>query len=377
MILKRRILGFTVAVSLAGLSLASEAQPQRRGPPQEQQRQQQEMPQQGPAAPLPWIDVHMHLVPGRDRGMADYGTAVEAALDEMNRFGIRMALLMPPPQVDAQQVYDAAAFVPHLRRHAARFAWLDGGGSLNATLHRHADPATVTDAVRQDFLRRAAAMLDAGAKGFGEIAALHLSAVPGHPFESVPADHPLLLALADLAAARDVPIELHMDAADGATPTPPRFAQAPNPPVLPDMLGSLPRLLAHNPKARIVWAHGGSDQIGGMSAANLGRLMDSHANLYVSLRIHGEQAPTQNKVFAGGGLDPVWVALLTRHADRFMIGSDSFMTMQRGGGPGALFAERNAPKLAATNHFLSLLPPDVLRKVAVENAERVYGLGVR
>ena len=328
----------------------------------------------GPPTPLRWIDVHAHLVAGR--GQPDYAGAVEATVGEMNRFGIGVMLLMPPPQIDNQQPYDAAAFIPFLGRHAGRFAWLDGGGSLNAMLHRHADPASVTEAVRQDFLRRAEAMLQAGAKGFGEMAALHLSATAGHPYESVPADHPLLLALADLAAARDVPMDLHMDAVDGPTPTPPRFTGAANPPQLPDTLGPLPRLLAHNRNARIVWAHGGSDPVGGMSAATIGRLMDAHANLYVSLRIHGDQSPLQNKLLAGGGLDAAWLALLQRHADRFMIGSDSFFVSpaMRGGGPGTQFAAVNAPKLAATNHVLTLLPPDVLHKVAVENAVRVYRL---
>lgn len=370
----RRLSGLIVAALLGGLlSVDLFAQPQRRGPPPSQHATP---PGQAPAAPLRWIDVHMHLVAGRDRGgMADYAGAAAAALDEMNRFGIGMALLMPPPQVDAQQVYDAAVFTPYLGR-AGRFAWLDGGGSLNAMLHRHADGRGITDAVRQDFLRKATALLDAGAKGFGEIAVLHLSAMPGHPYESVPADHPLLLALADLAAARDVPIELHMDAADGAMTTPPRFAAAPNPSLLPDTVGGLPRLLGHNSQARVVWAHGGSDPLGGMSAANMGRLMDSHANLYVSLRIMGEDGPMQNKVFSGGQLDPDWLALLQHHADRFMIGSDSFMVGPSigSGGPGVQFARFNAQKLAATNHFLSLLPPEVQRKVAVENAMRIYRL---
>lgn len=374
MLLHRR--AFAVMCSAVALLLicgSSVAQPQRQQrPPPQPQQQEFAVP-----APLPWIDVHMHLVPARDRGSLDFSGAFEAAVAEMDRFGIRMALLMPPPQVDTQTFYDASAFVSAMRRHPDRFAWVDGGGTLNAMLHRHGDPAGVTDAVRREFLRHAATMLDAGAKGFGEIAALHLSAVPGHPYEFVPADHPLLLALADLAAERNVPVELHLDAVDGDRPPPPRFAVPPNPPVLRDTLGGLQRLLAHNPRAKIVWAHGGSDPVGGMSAARLGSLLDAHDNLYVSLRIHGETAPTQNKVFSAGGLDPAWAALLARHAGRFMIGSDSFMTTLRGGGPGAQFAERNAPKLAATNHFLSLLPPGTQRRIAVENAEQIYGLGRR
>ena len=35
-------------------------------------------------------------------------------------------------------------------------------------------------------------VIDAGAVGFGEMASLHISAADGHPYEFVPADHPLL-----------------------------------------------------------------------------------------------------------------------------------------------------------------------------------------
>jgi hypothetical protein len=51
---------------------------------------------------------------------------------------------------------------------------------------------------------------------------------------------------------------------------------------------------------------------------------------------------------------------------------------QRGGhGPGIAFAQRNVPKLNATNRLLALLPPDVARKVGRDNAARVYRLTVK
>ena len=338
-------------------------------------------PRPAPTAPFPWIDAHLHLVPGTvGRARTDFASAVITAIREMDEAGIALAIVMPPPQVDAQDRYDHAEFVTALGRHPGRFAFMGGGGSLNAMLHRHADPAKITEAVKAEFAVTAATIIDAGAVGFGEIAALHMSAVQGHPFESVPADHALLLLLADIAARRDVPIDLHMDAAEGETATPAFFKTPPNPPRLADTLGGLERLLRHNAKARIVWAHGGSDPIGGMSPKTIGRLMDTHANLFISLRIVGMQAANmKHKALAGGDLDPDWRALLTRHPDRFVIGTDSFMvaTTLRGSGPGTQFAERNTPKLQATAHFLSLLPPEVAKKVSSENAVRIYRLPSR
>lgn len=341
---------------------------------------QPQMRQQSPGAqaPVPWIDVHLHLIGGRGP-QPDYAGAVDVALREMDRFGITVAIVLPPPQVDAQSVYDTTAFVSALQRYRGRFAYLGGGGALNPMIHRYADPVQVTDAVKRDFAAAAEQIIDGGAVGFGEMASLHISASPGHPYEFVPADHPLFRVLADVAARRNVPIDLHMDAVAGEMPTPSRFAGQANPATLPDTLGGLARLLAHNPQARIVWAHGGSDPLGGMTATAVGRLMDAHANLFVSLRIVGAQAPMLNKALTSSGLDPDWQKLLTRHADRFVIGTDSFMVSPsvRSGGPGVTFAERNTPKLQATVHFLSLLPPDVARQIGRDNALRLYKLPAR
>ena len=353
----RTVLAALLAIALA--VVAAQAQP----------------PRTPVKAPLAWIDVHMHLVAGRSP-TADYPGAAEAAIREMDEFGIAMAIILPTPQTTDQRPHDYDAYANVLRRHRGRFAFLGGGGTLNATLHAHADPGKVTAEVKREFAAAAERMVDDGASGFGEIASLHISATAGHPYEFVPADHPLLLVLTDVAARRDVPIDLHMDATEGETPIPPRFAGGANPSTLPDTLGTLPRLLAHNPKAKIVWAHGASDPIGGMTAATIGRLMDAHPNLYVSLRVVGPQAPVANKVFGPGGIEPAWSELLTRHADRFVIGSDSFMVASsvRGSGPGRTFAERNAPKLNATNRFLSLLPGEIAEKIGRDNAVRIYRL---
>jgi hypothetical protein len=328
---------------------------------------------------VPWIDVHLHLVGGRG-ARTDYPGAADVAVTTLDRFGAAMGIVLPPPQADGQPgVYDASTLAGAVTRHPGRLAYLGGGGTLNALIHRHPDPARVSDAARRELAVLAEQILDAGAIGFGELAAFHISAAPGHPYMFVPADHPLFLALADVAAQRDVPIDLHMDATDSEMRTPPRFAiEIANPPRLPETLSGLGRLLTHNRRARIVWAHGASDPLGAMSATTLGRLMDAHPNLFVSLRLVGPEAPVMtNKALAPSGeLDPDWKALLTRHPDRFTIGTDSFMVSPavRGSGPGLTFARRNEARLQATARFLSLLPGDLARQVGRENAIRIYRL---
>ncbi len=320
-----------------------------------------------------FIDVHSHLVGGRS-SQSDYYGAMSEAINIMDSFGIRKTFILPPPQISSQDWYDFPAIIDALKHHPQRFAFLGGGGALNTSIHRYSEPETVTDSIKRIFTVKAEEIIKAGAIGFGEIASLHISAASGHPYEFVPADHPLILLLADVAAKFNVPIDLHMDATTEEVPVPRRFKGGDNPRILPRTVGSLQRLLAHNRQAKIVWAHGGSDPLGAMTPTLIGSLMDEYPNLYVSLRVVGGKAPMHNKLLARGSIEPQWLKLLIRHANRFVIGTDSFFVSPNlmGSGPGSKFAERNVQKIKATRHFLSLLPPEVFHKIARDNASLIY-----
>jgi len=334
----------------------------------------------GPAAaqrsPLPIVDVHVHVLPNRDMS---FDESVAASVQMMDRFGIARSIVMSPPRNPRIRMnYDYADFRAALLRYPGRFAYLAGGGTLNPILHGHAASGSVTETVMRDFSEAARRAIDDGATGFGEMSSLHISLIPQHAYNYVPANHPLLLALADVAAERDVPIDLHMDAVAAEMPAPPRLARFPNNPSrFPATVDALERLLTHNRRARIVWAHGGSDPIGDLTVERVTILMDRHPNLFMSLRVVGPRAPVENKLFAGPQIAPEWLTLLTRHSERFVIGTDSFYVGTSpggGGGPAREFASRTQPKLAATVRFLALLPPDLARKISSENAVRIYRL---
>lgn len=319
---------------------------------------------------MPIIDVHVHIMPDPNRR---FDASIDDALDMMGRFGVaRMVAMSPPRPKPGNRGFDYEDLHGALARHPGRFSFLAGGGSLNHTIHR-VDPDEVTPKIRADFVGAARAAISDGAKGFGEMGSLHISAAPKHVYSYVPADHPLLLALADVAAEKNVPIDLHMDAVTAEMATPSDLAQFPNNPSrLPATIGSLERLLAHNRGAPIVWAHGGSDRLGGMTAELVGALMDRHSNLYVSLRPIGLTARVlKNKLLAGPPLqiDPDWLPVLTRHSDRFVIGAEGFY-----GGPIAAFSRTTEFRLRATVEFLTLLPIDIARKIGFENAVRIYKL---
>jgi predicted TIM-barrel fold metal-dependent hydrolase len=222
----------------------------------------------------------------------------------------------------------------------------------------------ITPELRRRFETRAAEILSAGAVGFGEMTALHLSFFPGHPFEVAPPDHPLFFLLADIAAQGNVPIDLHMEAAVQDTPLPGRFMSPPNPSALRENISAFDRLLSHNRGARIVWQHVGWDNTGHMTVPLLRRLLEAHTNLYMSLKINRRSLPQNRPLDIDGKVPQEWLDLLGSFPDRFVVGADQFFGTPR-------FSLVN---LEAHRSFLSQLPPDLARKVGYENAVRLYRL---
>ncbi|HEY7140866.1 MAG TPA: amidohydrolase family protein [Methylomirabilota bacterium] len=103
------------------------------------------------------------------------------------------------------------------------------------------------------------------------------------------------------------------------------------------------------PGVRVLWAHAG------MSAGpdQVSRLVDLSVDLLVELALRSDVAP-------GGRLDPAWRDLFVAHADRFMVGTDTWVP------------SRWADYVDVQNDtraWLLQLPPDVGRRLAVDNAE--------
>jgi len=112
-------------------------------------------------------------------------------------------------------------------------------------------------------------------------------------------------------------------------------------------------LFAIEPRSKIIWAHAGMSS----SASAVGALLDKQPNLWADLSFrYGDVAP-------GGALDPAWRALLVRHADRFLLGSDTYVTSRW---------EQVAGMAAEARAFLQQLPPEVAEKIASKNIERLF-----
>jgi predicted TIM-barrel fold metal-dependent hydrolase len=274
-------------------------------------------------------------------------------------------IFMPSPfTMDSKDRFDSEVLLPAIKKHSDKFAALAGGGTLNAMIQQSVKSGDAGPEVVRKFKDRADEILRQGAVGFGEMTAEHFPS--STPYQYAPADHPLFLALADVAAQHDVPFNLHMDAVPQDMALPSELKSPPNPPRLHANIAAFERLLSHNPRAKIVWAHAGWDNTGYRTPELSRRLLQAHPNLYMELKVDpvevGKNSPLANG--ASGTIKPDWMKLLQDFPDRFVIGTDQHYPMPK------------APvqRWEAAILMLNQLPPDVRRKIGTENATRIYRL---
>jgi predicted TIM-barrel fold metal-dependent hydrolase len=313
------------------------------------------------ADPVPatssFIDVHAHLEP------AGIENSIESALQAMAGENAARILFMPPPFTnDDQARYDAAVLLPAVKGHEDKLSVLSGGGTLNAMIQQSVASGDAGFKVRRRFRRQAEQMLRSGALGFGEMTAEHFQGAT--PYQSAPPDHLLFLLLADIAADHGVPIDLHMEAVPQAIPLPAGLKSPPNPAQLPANITAFERLLKHNRRAKIIWAHAGSDNTGYRTPELCRQLLNAHPNLYMDLKIDPLN-PGKNSPLDGGGsgnIKPEWLLLFQDFPDRFVIGSDQHYPEP----------QSTAQRWQAVVLLLNQLPAKLRQKIGTENAIRLY-----
>jgi len=326
-----------------------------------------------------YVDVHMHLSGsglGHGKGGApNYEAAALGLIQKMDAVGVSMALIMPPPQSPHQKgrskTYEA--MLPALRNHKGRLFFLAGGGELNPMII--STPANaVTESIKLEFKRKAEQILNDGAKGFGEMTALHFCFGPTHHFEQTDPDHPFFLLLADIAAQHNVPIDLHMEVVPKDQPVSAKLTDRceENPATVKGNVAGFEHLLTHNRGARIVWQHVGWDNTGHKNLVFLREMLIKHSNLFLALKFVKPELETfnlGNEMFDNQmKLRPEWLQLFKDFPDRFVIGADEFV------GPADQPRRVGPPSFADTWSVIEQLPQDLRVKIASENAMRIYRL---
>lgn len=322
---------------------------------------------------LLWIDVHFHIVADRD-DLEGFDKGADAAVDVMDMAGIEKALVMPPPR--PRRNFDIESFSHIAKKHASRIYVMGGGGTLNPMIQTAGHSTEVSDETKIEFRTMAEKIAASGVKGFGEIAAHHVSLTPTHGYESVPADHPLFLILADVAAKHNIPIDLHFDPIPKDVKTPSALNSPKNPKVLKENIKAFERLLEYNRDTKIVWAHAGSDPVGWYKPKLVRKMLDKHPNLYCSIRTVNR--PDNDPVWhPKTGINHSWMRLFKKYPDRFVLGTDSFIVSENYSGKARaplVLAQRTRIQREGANQLLSALKQDIAVKIARENAIRIYNL---
>lgn len=179
------------------------------------------------------------------------------------------------------------------------------------------------ESIHEMVQRELAAGTDSGPyRGLGEF----------HLYDSANANGPVARKLMQLAEARELAVLAHVD--DTA----------------------IDLLMAHAPRARLIWAHTG---IGGASVERVRALLRQYP------RLMGELSYRPGLTGAGGALSADWKALLTEFPERFLVGSDTWVNA-RWAGYEALMGD--------ARRWLADLPAPVARRIAWENGARLFGL---
>jgi hypothetical protein len=153
-----------------------------------------------------------------------------------------------------------------------------------------------------------------------------------HLYDSANADGPVARQLMQLAAERGLVVLAHVD----------------------DV--AIDKLMAHAPKARLIWAHTG---IGGASIERVRELLKRHPGLMGELSY-------RPGLTEDGKLSPTWRALLSEQPERFLVGSDTWVNQRWQYYEGLMSEARG---------WLGELPPEAARKIAWGNGAALFGLG--
>ncbi len=258
----------------------------------------------------PLFDAHLHY---NDEAWQAHPPA--DVLGRMQRSGVRAVVANSRPNEGTRALAEArepaaaagVTVVPFVRLYRHR----------NDYVTWHLDPSIVT-MVESELARGTAA---GPYRGLGEF----------HLYDSAFADHPIPRTLMRLADSRGLVVLAHCD----------------------DV--AVEKLLAHAPKARLIWAHTG---IGGVPAARVRELMQRHPSLVGELSY-------RPGLTDGDRLVAEWRQLFTDFPQRFVVGSDTWINGRW---------EQYEGLMDEARRWLGELPAPLARRIGWDNGAALFGL---
>ena len=112
-------------------------------------------------------------------------------------------------------------------------------------------------------------------------------------------------------------------------------------------------LYSLDPDVKIIWAHAGL----GEPASAVYKLMAEYPDLYADTSLR------EYAILGDGDLDPIWRTIIFEFQDRLMVGSDTWINGQW---------DNYESIIDSNRRWLSKLPESVARKIAYQNAEKLF-----
>jgi len=260
----------------------------------------------------PLFDAHLHY--NDEAWMSAH--PVEDALARMQRSGVRAIIANSRPNDGTKTLASATAQTAAAGVHVVPFVRLyrnraDYTGWFN-------DPS-IAEMVRTELAAGTAA---GPYRGLGEF----------HLYDSANANGPVAKQLMQLAQEKKLVVLAHVD----------------------DVAIDL--LMAHAPKARLLWAHSG---IGGVPVSRVRALLLRYPTLM------GELSYRPGLTDGSGRLSAEWKALFTEFPGRFVVGSDTWINARWQGYESLMQDARS---------WLGDLEPAVASRIAWRNGAELFGL---
>ena len=272
------------------------------------------------------VDSHLHFL---DFTQASDGFRPLARA--MDMAGVSGAVIFGMPIVKKWDVFmkerplyymsdDSRCYYYSATDHILAHELLDQSDEMRKRFHPFCCGVDCTDKYAADQLDRLLNMYPKFWCGIGEIMSRHDDLTALTYGEGIHMDSPAFCRVFDLAADHDLPVLVHHNIS-------PQNAKNPL------YREELERALSYNRKTKIIWAHVGVSRRIEMEELLIiaGELLHDHPNLYVDISwvffenyirgdllsrlMHGEEKPS---LYAD-----MWAALIEKHSDRFMIGTDT------------------------------------------------------
>jgi hypothetical protein len=310
-----------------------------------------------------FIDAHLHYSPvGEDCSpKSKYamksgwkGMSTKEFIENLEKHGIDKVILSAPPTAIRRGIAHSDFCIPQITQLYPGRIFVTYGGEAFTLLHKVVIRGEYTKKQRNKFQKMLIEAMDSGEYvGFGEIGLYHLMTTKRKGnVARIPANHPWMFLLSNIASQYNVPIDIHMSATM-------------------ETVSELEELLAHNRNTKIILAHAGWSELGMETPEFWERLLSKHPNLYSSIKHRKIGATYSDSRVAlrgkNGDVAPEWLRLFEQFHDRFMIGSDIKPGVRKKKG-------NDFRHLKEMQEFLHRLPPHLRNKFTFGNANRVFNL---